>query len=337
MPKVAIVILNWNGRHYLQQFLSSVLATSYPNTEFIVADNASTDDSITFLQEYYPSVRIISLPQNLGYAKGYNEALKQVNADYYMLLNSDVEVQASWIEPMVALLETNTTIAACQPKLLSYANKKMFEHAGAAGGWIDKLGYPFAKGRIFDSCEEDHGQYDNQEAIFWASGAAFFVRASAFHECNGFDDYFFAHQEEIDLCWRLQLAGYQIFSCPQSVVYHVGAGTLSKGNPRKTFLNYRNNLIMLYKNLPTSQKWWKIPFRVFLDIISAFKELLSAKAGHFIAILHSHFTFLKWILTKQGKSVFPKTTKGSLKGYYPHSIVWQYFIKGRHYFGKIIR
>lgn len=337
MPKVAIVILNWNGRHYLQQFLPSVLATTYQNTDVIVADNASTDDSIQFLQQNYPTVKIILLQQNFGYAKGYNEALKQVHADYYMLLNSDVEVQPSWIEPMVALLENNKTIAACQPKLLSYANKKMFEYAGAAGGWIDRFGYPFAKGRIFDICEEDKGQYDQQEAIFWASGAALFIRASAFRECNGFDEYFFAHQEEIDLCWRVQLAGYKIFSCPQAVVYHVGGGTLPKGNSRKTFLNFRNNHITLYKNLPVSQKWWKIPFRIFLDIVSAFKGLLSGDSGYFLAILRSHFAFLKWILADRNKSVFPKSTKGSLQGYYPHNIIWQHFINRKRYFGEIIQ
>ena len=337
MPKVAIVILNWNGRHYLQQFLPSVLASTYQNLDIIVADNGSTDDSIEFLHQNHPTAKIILLRQNFGYAKGYNEALKQVDADYYVLLNSDVEVQLSWIEPMVKLLESNRAIAACQPKLLSYTNPKLFEYAGAAGGWLDKFGYPFAKGRIFDVCEEDKGQYEKQEAIFWASGAALFVRATSFHECNGFDEYFFAHQEEIDLCWRLQLAGYTIFSCPQSVVYHVGGGTLPKGNSTKTFLNFRNNHVMLYKNLPASQKWWKIPFRIFLDIISAFKGLLSGDAGYFSAIFRSHVAFFKWILWEQNKSIFPKSTKGSLQGYYPHNIVWQHFINRKRYFGEIIQ
>ncbi|MBS1576685.1 MAG: glycosyltransferase family 2 protein [Bacteroidetes bacterium] len=337
MPKVAIVILNWNGRHYLQQFLPSVLATTYQDKEVIVADNASTDDSIDLLKQHYPSVTIIQHPQNFGYAKGYNEALKQVNADYFVLLNSDVQVQSSWIEPMVALLESDKTIAACQPKVLSFTNKELFEYAGAAGGWMDRFGYPFAKGRIFDICEKDKGQYDKQEAIFWASGAALFIRASAFHRCRGFDEFFFAHQEEIDLCWRLQLSGFKIYSCPQSIVYHVGGGTLPKGNSKKTFLNFRNNHIALYKNLPWSQKWWKIPFRIFLDIISAFKGLLSGDGGYFLAIFLSHFAFLKWIAADQDKSTFPESTKGSLQGYYRHNIVWQHFINRKRYFGEIIR
>ena len=183
-------------------------------------------------------MRIIRLTENHGFAKGYNEALKQVTADYYVLLNSDVEVTEGWLEPMVNLLETNKTIAACQPKLLAFHNKNLFEYAGAAGGWIDKYGYPFAKGRVFDVCEEDKGQYDQTEPIFWASGAALFIRSNVYHEVKGFDEYFFAHQEEIDLCWRIQLAGYEMYSCPESVVYHVGGGTLPKGNSKKTFLEF---------------------------------------------------------------------------------------------------
>lgn len=337
IPKVAIVILNWNGRHYLQQFLPSVLATTYTNVEIIVADNGSTDDSVSFLKQLYPQIRIILLDQNYGYARGYNEALKQVIADYYMLLNSDVEVQPSWLEPMAALLETDKQIGACQPKLLSYKNRNFFEYAGAAGGWIDKYGYPFAKGRIFDVSEEDKGQYNGTAQVFWASGAALFVRSSAFHACNGFDEYFFAHQEEIDLCWRLQLAGYTIYCCSDATVYHVGGGTLPKGNSGKTFLNFRNNHIMLYKNLPLSQKWWKTIYRILLDIISASKGLLTGDAGYFLAILRAHVAFFKWILFYQNKSLFPSTRKGKLYGVYPHNLVWQHFIKGKRYFGEIIR
>ena len=217
-PAVAVVILNWNGQKYLEQFLPSVLAGTYSNYQVVVADNGSVDHSVDFLTNNYPGIRLIRFPENYGFARGYNEALKQVEADYYMLLNSDVEVQPGWLQPMVDLLENDKHIAACQSKLLSYHNKKLFEYAGGAGGWLDKYGYPFAKGRVFDVAEEDHGQYDEAAPIFWASGAALFIRASVFHEMNGFDSYFFAHQEEIDLCWRIQLAGYTIYSCPASVV-----------------------------------------------------------------------------------------------------------------------
>ena len=229
-PLVSIVILNWNGHKYLEQFLPSVLSSTYSNYEVVVIDNASTDGSVSFLETNYSQIRIISLDRNFGFAKGYNEGLKQVQAEYYILLNSDVEVEKDWIEPAITLMQFNKNIAACQPKLLQFHNKRMFEYAGAAGGWLDYLGYPFAMGRVFDVCEQDNGQYDEQQPIFWASGAAMFVRASVYHQLGGLDEYFFAHQEEIDLCWRMQLAGYKIFSCPQSVVYHVGGGTLPKGN-----------------------------------------------------------------------------------------------------------
>ncbi|RYF70368.1 MAG: glycosyltransferase family 2 protein, partial [Cytophagaceae bacterium] len=265
LPKVAIVILNWNGVNYLDTFLPSVLATTYANAEIIVADNGSTDQSVQFVRTHFPSVRIIELKQNLGFTSGYNAALQEVDAEYYVLLNSDVEVKAGWIEPMVRLCSGNPNIAACQPKLLAYAEKKMFEYAGAAGGWLDRYGYPFAKGRVFDICEEDNGQYDDESPIFWACGAALFIRASVFHEVGGFDPYFFAHQEEIDLCWRIQLAGHSIYSCPSSVVYHVGGGTLPRGNSKKTYLNFRNNRIMMSKNLPLGTKLWIMPLRNLLD------------------------------------------------------------------------
>jgi hypothetical protein len=336
-PKVAIVILNWNGRKYLAQFLPSVLATAYSNSEVIVVDNYSSDDSIQFLERNYSSVRIIRLPANYGFAKGYNEALKQVDAEYYVLLNSDVEVETNWLQPMVELMEKDKALAGCQPKVLSYHNKKCFEYAGAAGGWIDKYGYPFAKGRVFDICEEDHGQYDDTSVIFWVSGAAMFIRSSAFHEVKGFDEYFFAHQEEIDLCWRLQLQGYLLSSCPASVVFHVGGGTLPRGNTKKTYLNFRNNQIMLAKNLPWSQKWWKIPYRIFLDSISALKGLFTGEGGYFIAILRAHLGFAKWILLRQDQSVFPKKTDGELHGVYRRNLVWTYFVRKKKKFSEVVQ
>ncbi len=335
LPKCAVVILNWNGRKFLEQFLPSVVQTTWSNHEVIVADNFSTDDSIVFLEKNYPAVRIVRLTQNLGFAKGYNEALKQVEADYFILLNSDVEVTDDWLEPMIELLENDVSIAACQPKILSWHDKKMFEYAGAAGGWIDKYGYPFCKGRIFEICEEDRGQYDKEEPIFWASGAALFIRSSAFHEIKGFDEYFFAHQEEIDLCWRLQLAGYIIFSCPSSIVYHVGGGTLQRGNSKKTYLNFRNNLIMLVKNLPMSKKIWIMPVRILLDAITAWKGLLTGNSGYFIAIIKAHFSFVTWLFFRQKDSQSPASRNGNLYGNLEKSIVWQFFIKKKNTFLEI--
>ncbi len=335
-PKVAIVILNWNGQKYLEQFLPSVLATSYSNFGIILADNGSADDSIEFLAKNYPHIKPIRFDKNYGFAKGYNLALKQVPADYYVLLNSDVEVQPGWLQPMIALLENDRTIAACQPKILSFHNKKMFDYAGAAGGWLDKYGYPFAKGRVFDVAEEDVGQYDQAAPIFWASGAALFIRSSVFHQMKGFDEYFFAHQEEIDLCWRIQLAGYKIYSCPASAVYHIGGGTLPRGNSLKTYLNFRNNKIMLSKNLPVAKKIWIIPFRSLLDGISAWKGLLTGDSGYFIAVLRAQFAFIKWWLFYQKKSVFPVTTKGNLSGYLKKNMVWQHFAKKKRYFTEIV-
>jgi len=335
-PKVSIVILNWNGQAYLQRFLPSVLATRYGNCEIIVADNGSTDNSISWLREQHPGVRVIIMPQNGGFAKGYNDALKQVAADYYVLLNSDVEVQPGWIAPVIDLMEADKLIGACQPKILMEGRRNMFEYAGAAGGWIDFLGYPFARGRVFDVCEEDKGQYDDTAAVFWASGAALFVRAGVYHACGGLDEYFFAHMEEIDLCWRMQLAGYKIMVCPASVVYHVGGGTLPKGNERKVFLNFRNNLVMLCKNMPRQQLLWKLPLRLLLDAITAWKGLLAGEGAYFIAILKAHAGFVKWLFIKQGAGWMPASRSGRLNGWLNKSIVWAYFVRGKRKFSEII-
>lgn len=336
LPEVAIVILNWNGRKFLEQFLPSVLLSTYSNKKIIVADNFSTDDSVEFVTKNFPAVHVIRLAKNWGFTRGYNEALKQVKADYFVLLNSDVEVTPGWLEPMVNLLENDSTIAACQPKIRSYHDKKMFEYAGAAGGWLDKYGYPFSRGRVFEVCEEDHGQYDSIEPIFWASGASLFIRKSVFFEMKGFDEYLFAHQEEIDLCWRIQLAGYKIYACPASVVYHVGGGTLQRGNAKKTYLNFRNNHIVLNKNLPFSKKLWIVPIRFFLDIVSACKGLLSGDSGYFAAILKAHFAFFKWFLFYRKQSVFPVSRKGHLYGYLQKNIVWQFYAKRKKTFFKIV-
>ncbi len=338
LPSVAVVILNWNGLHYLQQFLPSVVATTYANLKIIIADNASTDASVSFLQQHFPAVEIIQLTENFGFAKGYNEALKRVAADYYVLLNSDVEVTPGWLEPMIDLLQRDKTFVACQPKLLAYKQRDYFEYAGACGGWIDGYGYPFSRGRVFDICEQDNGQYNDVQEVFWASGAALVIRSGVFHKMGGFDPYFFAHQEEIDLCWRMQLAGYKIFCCPQSVVYHVGGGMLPKGHSRKTFLNFRNNQIMLWKNLPRSEKWWKIPFRFMLDWISGAKGLLSGDAGYFISILKGHAGFIKWMFThKTQKNRIKKRPLSKLKGVYAGNIAWQHFIKNKTTFSAIVK
>jgi GT2 family glycosyltransferase len=336
-PTIAIVILNWNGRTYLEKFLPFVTAGIHPGVEVIVADNASTDDSVSFIKEAYPQIRLIALDRNWGFAGGYNEALRQVKSDYYVLLNSDVEVTPGWVGPIIDLMEKDPSIGACQPKILMYDDKTYFEYAGAAGGWLDYLGYPFARGRIFDVCEEDRGQYDTAQPVFWASGAALFIRAALFHDLGGLEPFFFAHQEEIDLCWRIQLAGYKVFACPASVVYHVGGGTLPKGNERKVFLNFRNNLIMMAKNMPRRQLLWKIPFRFLLDSVSAWKSLFAGEAIYFVAIAEAHLAFLKWLLIGRKKSVFPKKRRGTLYGWYTRSIVWQYFVVGKTTFTEIMK
>ena len=335
-PSVAIVILNWNGKNFLERYLPSVMASLYSNKKIIVADNASADDSISFLHNNYPQVQIIQNPSNEGFAKGYNTALKQVQADYYVLLNSDVEVTPNWIEPVIELMEQDKMIAACQPKILAFDDKTKFEYAGACGGWLDEFGYPFSRGRVFDDCETDKGQYDDVQQCFWAGGAAFFVRASVYHELKGLDEFFFAHQEEIDLCWRMQLAGYKIFAQPASVVYHVGGGTLQRGNTQKTFLNFRNNLVMLAKNLSFAEALWKIPFRIFLDALAAWRALLGGDGGYFKAILKAHLHFADWLLSKQKHSVFPAKKDGKTGGWYKGSVVWAYFIQKKKTFSEIV-
>jgi GT2 family glycosyltransferase len=335
-PSVAIVILNWNGKKFLEQFLPSVQASTYGNKKVIVADNASTDDSLPFLAAQYPQVGILKNPVNEGFAKGYNTALKQVKSDYYVLLNSDVEVTPGWIEPIIELMEADASIAACQPKMLSYHQKSHFEYAGACGGWIDTFGYPFSRGRIFDVCEEDKGQYNDAVPCFWASGAALFVKSAVYHQLGGLDEYFFAHQEEIDLCWRIQLAGYKVYVQPQSQVYHVGGGTLPKGNSKKVYLNFRNNLVMMAKNLPAGAAWCKIPFRLWLDAIAAWKGLLGGDGGYFMAIAKAHMGFVQWFFSKKDPSTMPIKRTNVQIGRYNGSVIWQHFIKRKQSFLEIV-
>lgn len=336
LPLVAVVILNWNGKKYLQQFLPALLSSTYANKQVIVADNASTDDSVNFVCANFPSVEIICNTSNEGFAKGYNTALKKVKADYYVLLNSDVEVTPGWIEPIIALMQGDAAIGACQPKIKAYNERTHFEYAGACGGWIDAFGYPFSRGRVFDITEDDKGQYDQAAACFWASGAALFVRAELYHTVGGLDEYFFAHQEEIDLCWRLQLAGYKVYVQPSSVVYHVGGGTLPKNDSLKVYLNFRNNLIMLAKNLSFGEALWRLPVRLWLDAIAAWKGLFAGQTGYFFAVIKAHVQFVKWCLVDKKKSVFPVSKNGEVAGLYKGSVVWQHFVKKKRLFSEIV-
>jgi GT2 family glycosyltransferase len=278
----------------LERFLPSVTAYTTGDAEVVIADNGSTDDSLSFLREQYPSLRIIALDKNYGFADGYNCALAQIEADYYVLLNDDVEVTPNWIDPVVAQMQQHPDTAICQPKLLMYDQRDTFEYAGGAGGFIDKYGYPFCRGRLFTTLEQDNGQYDDAREIFWASGAAMFVRADVWKQLGGLDGEFFAHMEEIDFCWRAKNAGYRVEYCPQSVVYHVGGGTLPKSNPRKTYLNFRNNMALLYKNLPQSRLAWVMVCRMVLDYVAAFKFLLEGKPQEFNAVARAHRAFYKW-------------------------------------------
>lgn len=336
LPSVAIVILNWNGKHFLEKFLPSIVATNYDNLAVIVADNASTDDSISFLRKNFPAVRLLISDANEGFSKGYNSALNKVTADYYILLNSDVEVTSGWVMPIITLMESDRAIAACQPKILSYNNKYQFEYAGASGGFIDNFGYPFTRGRIFETCEVDTGQYNSTMPVFWATGAALFVRAAVFQEMKGFDEFFFAHQEEIDLCWRMQRAGYKIYVEPASEVYHIGGGTLPMGDRKKVFLNFRNNLVMMTKNMPLSELLWKIPLRIFLDIIAAYRSLVDANFSTFISIASAHMHYIQWLFIGKRGSKLPKIKMNRLPGVYDGSIAWQYFVKSKKTFSEIV-
>jgi len=328
--KLAIVILNWNGRSFLEKFLPTLVARTPDWAQIIVADNASSDDSVSFLQEHYPSIRIILNEKNFGFAKGYNVALSQVDADYFCLLNSDIEVAEHWTEPVVALLDSQPEIAAVQPKIRSYHDKEYFEYAGAAGGFIDRYGYPFCRGRVFDTVETDHGQYDSPIDIFWATGAALFVRRSVYRELGGLDDDFFAHMEEIDLCWRIKNKGYRIVVEPKSVVFHVGGGTLPKNNSFKTFLNFRNNHFLLLKNLPRHRLLPTFFARLLLDNVAAFSFLLQKHTKDFCAVYKAHFAIIKNYKT------FVSKRKGQpFAGYFDvwrTPILIEYHLKRRHFF-----
>lgn len=333
MLKVAVVILNYNGVEYLRNFLPSVTAYS-KNSEIIVADNSSTDGSADFVRTNYPSIRIIHIAENGGYSKGYNEALKKVNADYYVLLNSDVEVTAGWLDRPVEIMKNDGSIAAVQPKILSYTLKEYFEYAGAAGGYIDRLGYPFCRGRIFLEIEKDQGQYDDEKSIFWATGACFFIKADMFHEVGGLDEDFFAHMEEIDLCWRLNSLGKKIYYTGKSTVYHVGGGTLPKTNPQKTYLNFRNGLTVLVKNLPGKNLFWILPLRFILDWVAALKFLVFDSWRDSLAVLKAHIDFII-SLPSNIKKRRQTLRKNKRLPVYRGSIVFDHFLFGKKRFDEL--
>ncbi|MDU0369076.1 glycosyltransferase family 2 protein [Hymenobacter endophyticus] len=336
---VAVVILNWNGRAFLRQFLPSVLAFSDGATVFL-ADNASTDDSVAAVEQEFPAVRIIRNAGNLGFCEGYNQALAQVGAEfrYYVLLNSDVEVTAGWLRPQRELLEGNPRIAACQPKIRQYSTvatgRRQFEYAGAAGGYLDQLGYPFCRGRLFDTLETDHGQYDDPRPIAWATGACMLVRTEAWHALGGLEPVFFAHMEEIDLCWRLQNAGWQVWYHGGCTVFHVGGGTLHKSNPRKTYLNFHNGLALVYKNTHSAELAWVLPTRLLLDWVAAVRLFLQNHRADYRAIVKAHadFFFRRSYWRQRRREQPTKLRSAERAGVYQGSLVWAYFGRGQRKF-----
>jgi GT2 family glycosyltransferase len=329
MIKTAVVILNYNGEKLLPQFLPSVIEHSI-NAMVIVADNGSTDQSLKILATQFPTVTVIKLEKNYGFCGGYNRALKQVDAEYYVLLNSDVEVTPNWLKPIVNLLELNSSIAAAQPKILSYHQKDHFEYAGAGGGFIDSLGYPFCRGRLFDFTEKDNGQYNDTREIFWATGACMFIRSKVYHDLGGLDEDFFAHMEEIDLCWKIQRSGTEVYYCGESHVYHVGAGTLAKSSPRKTYYNFRNGLSLITKHWSSTALFTRLPLRLLLDYVAAFRFLIAGRIGDASAIIRAHIHFFQSIGTilgkrRQLKAKYPISNKNTFSG----SILFKHFVLKR--------
>ena len=341
-PSVAVVILNYNTRKHLEVYLPSVLKNS-PGARIVVADNGSPDDSVDFLRRQFPQVEVLDLQQNYGFAQGYNEALKQVAADIYVILNSDVEVAPGWIEPVIEAMRNNPEMAIAQPKILAWTEKNRFEYAGAAGGWIDFLGYPFCRGRIFNHREEDRGQYDQPEACFWAAGAAFFIRADIYHAFGGFDGDYFAHNEEIDLCWRVKRAGYSVWCIPQSVVYHLGGGTLQYESPRKVFLNFRNSLYSLLKNESWAKLCWLLPARFVLDGVAGARFAAKGQFRAIWSIVEAHFSFYSSLpaLLRKRKKVAADIEQHRIRpedtsGVYPGSIIVAHYLRRIKQFSKLM-
>lgn len=338
MKKVAIVILNWNGAKMLNEYLPGVLRYSQDEADVYVADNASTDNSIELLKSHFPQCKLIELDHNWGFADGYNKALEQIDAEYYVLLNSDIEVTHHWLTPMIEYMDTHADVAACQPKLLSIFDRDRFEYAGACGGYMDRYGYPFCRGRIFETVENDNGQYDNPTPVLWATGAALFIRARIYKEVGGLDGRFFAHNEEIDLCWRLCIKGYKIMCLPESEIYHVGGGTLPKSNPMKTYLNFRNNLTMLYKCLPEEELHHVMRMRWWLDYLAACEMLiLKRNWGDFKAVYRARRAFKKWKKDFEAdrKAIQATRKQRAEMGRFSFSLLWQYYAKGCKTFDQL--
>ena len=327
LNSLAIVILNWNGKKYLEQFLPSVINYTQ-GASVIVADNASTDESVSFVQENFPSVTIIQNEENGGFAKGYNDALKQVEAEFYLLLNSDIEVTNNWLLPLMDVMN-DETVAGCQPKILSFSNKNQFEHAGASGGFLDRNYYPFCRGRIVDKFEDDEGQYDNITEVFWATGAALLIRSKLFHEAGGFDEYFFAHMEEIDLCWRIKKLGYRFLVVPESVIYHIGGGTLPYLSPKKSYLNFRNSLFMIVKN-HDGFLFFKLFYRLKLDGIAGVRFFVRGEWQHLLSVLKAHFSMYRHLpyLLKERRAIAKNSMRFNKTGLYEGSILWARYFKG---------
>jgi hypothetical protein len=338
MDKIAIVILNWNGAQMLRKYLPGVIRYSQDEATVYVADNASTDDSMELLKKHFPECRTIRLERNWGFAEGYNKALAEIEAEYYLLLNSDIEVTHHWLTPMTEYMDNHPEVAACQPKLLSIADRDSYEYAGACGGFLDRYGYPFCRGRIFDTVEHDNGQYDYTSEILWATGAALLIRARDYNMVGGLDGRFFAHNEEIDLCWRLRIRGRKTVCIPESQVYHVGGGTLPKSNPMKTYLNFRNNLTMLYKCLPDEDLRHVMRIRWWLDYLAAWEMLLLKHSwGDFKAVWKARRAFKKWRKDFEAdrQDIQEKRSGENTSERQPFSLLWQYYVKGRRTFSEL--
>jgi GT2 family glycosyltransferase len=338
MMRVSVIILNWNGERFLKQYLPVLLKYTQPElAEIVVADNGSTDNSLLLLRNDFPNVRLITFDKNYGFAEGYNKALDQTDTEYTVILNSDVEVTPEWLLPMVDYMDKNTDVAACQPKILAFYDRSRFEHAGAAGGFIDMFGFPFCRGRVFTEVEKDTRQYDDVSDIFWASGACLFIRTDVFKKEGGFDADFFAHMEEIDLCWRLKSRGYSISCVPKSVVYHVGGGTLNTEHPHKTYLNYRNNLLMLYKNLPAKKLWIVLITKYFFDYVAAVQMYITGKKPNALSVLkaRSDFAVMKLFYKEKRKENLSKSTNKEISGIYYGSLVLARYIFGRKKFSEL--
>jgi GT2 family glycosyltransferase len=340
--KTAVVILNWNGAKMLREFLPCVVKYSEDeSTDVVIADNASTDDSLEYVSKAFPSCRIIRFAENYGFAEGYNKAFEALRGDgykYFVLLNSDVEVTEGWLHPLVSFMENNLNVAACQPKLLSQKDKKMFEYAGASGGFLDRYGYPFCRGRVFETVEEDNGQYDYATEILWATGAALMIRSKDYWNVGGLDGRFFAHNEEIDLCWRLRISGRKLYCLPESFVYHVGGGTLPKSNPMKTFLNFRNNLTMLYKCLPDDELRHVMRWRWFLDYLAAWETLVvNRNWGDFCAIYRARRAFRRWRrdFSEDRQQIQASRKVDAVAEQKRYSLLWQYYAKGHKHFSDL--